>query len=55
MYSHDLDNIVYEVGNKAKKKMCVYCHMLKKIRVGRSEMIFFLILFFITELMLDGI
>ena len=29
--------------------------MLKKIRVGRSEMIFFLILFFITELMLDGI
>ena len=20
--------------------MCVYCHMLKKIRVGRSEMIF---------------
>ena len=35
--------------------MCVYCHMLKKIRVGRSEIIFFLILFFITELMLDGI
>ena len=29
--------------------------MLKKIRVGRSEIIFFLILFFITELMLDGI
>ena len=28
--------------------------MLKKIRVGRSEMIFFLILFFITELLLDG-
>ena len=27
---------------KAKKKnMCVYCHMLKKIRVGRSEIIFF--------------
>ena len=24
------------------KKMCVYCHMLKKIRVGRSETIFFL-------------
>ena len=38
------------------KNMCVYCHMLKKIRVGRSEIIFFfLILFFITELMLDGI
>ena len=36
--------------------MCVYCHMLKKIRVGRSEIFFFfLILFFITELMLDGI
>ena len=29
--------------------------MLKKIRVGRSEIIIFLILFFITELMLDGI
>ena len=29
--------------------------MMKKIRVGRSEMIFFLILFLITELMLDGI
>ena len=40
---------------KAKKKMCVYCHMLKKIRVGRSEIIFFLVLFFIAELMLDGI
>ena len=24
-----------------KKNMCVYCHMLKKIRVGRSEIIFF--------------
>ena len=29
--------------------------MLKNIRVGRSEMIFLKILFFITELMLDGI
>ena len=35
--------------------MCVYGHMLKKIRVGRSEIILFLILFFITELKLDGI
>ena len=42
---------------KAKKKnMCVYCHMLKKIRVGRLEILFFLTLFFIlTKLMLDGI
>ena len=32
------------------EKMCVYCHMLKKIRVGRSEIFFFLILFFITKL-----
>ena len=41
---------------KAKKNhMCVYGHMLKKIRVGRSEIIFFLILFFTTELKLDGI
>ena len=29
--------------------------MLKKIRVGRSEIIFFLILFFISELIFDGI
>ena len=29
--------------------------MLKKIRVGRSEIIFFLISFFIRELILDGI
>ena len=30
------------VYDKAKKKyMCVYGHMLKKIRVGRSEIIFF--------------
>ena len=36
--------------------MCLYCHMLKKFRVGMSEIIFFLILlFFMTELMLDGI
>ena len=39
-----------------KKNMCVYCHMLKKIRVGRSEIIFFyFIFFFISELILDGI
>ena len=35
--------------------MCVYCHMLKKIRVGRSEIYIFLISFFISELILDGI
>ena len=35
--------------------MCVYGHMLKKIRVGRSKIICFLILFFVTELMFDGI
>ena len=41
---------------KAKKNYkCVYGHMLKKIRVGRSEIYFFLILFFITKLMFDGI
>ena len=39
--------------NKAKKNMCVYCHMLKKIRDGRLDV--FLILFFIAEMMLDGI
>ena len=37
----------YEIHNccfsaKAKKKyMCVYCHMSKKSRVGRSALIFF--------------
>ena len=34
------------VFHKANKKnMCVYCHMLKKIRVGRSEIIFFFLNF----------
>ena len=51
-YSNRLLRQIYKAN---KKKMCVYCHMLKKIRVGRSEMLFFLILFFITKLMLDGI
>ena len=37
-----------------KKNNGVYCHMLKKIRVGRSEIYIFLILFFISELILDG-
>ena len=45
---------VHKACKAQKKNMCVYCHMLKKIRVGRSEKIFFLILFFITELMLDS-
>ena len=42
----------YEIHNccfsaKAKKKsMCVYCHMSKKSRVGRSALIFF---FFIID------
>ena len=48
-----LDTATCNLGQK--KNMCVYCHMLKKIRVGRSEIIFFLILFFITELKLEGI
>ena len=31
--------------SKAKKKnMCVYCHMSKKSRVGRSGLFFFLLL-----------
>ena len=49
--------LVVPFGSKAKKKnnMCVNDHMLKKIRVGRSEIYIFLILFFITELMLDGV
>ena len=43
-------------GTKAKKNnKCVYDHMLKKIRVGRSEIFFVLILFFTPKLMLDGI
>ena len=32
--------------HKAKKNMWVYGHMLKKIRVGRSEIIFFFNLIF---------
>ena len=34
--------VAYLELNKAKKKyMCVYCHMSKKSRVGRSALIFF--------------
>ena len=34
-----------ECNHKAKKKyMCVYCHMSKKSRVGRSALIFFFLL-----------
>ena len=41
--------------SRQAKNIFVYCHMLKKIRVGRSDIIFSLILFFITELILDDI
>ena len=34
--------------------MCVSGHMLKKIKVSQSEIIFLKIVFFITELMLDS-
>ena len=37
--------LLYNTG-KAKKNMCVYCHMLKKIRVGRSEILFFYFIFY---------
>jgi hypothetical protein len=30
--------------HQAKKKMCVYCHMSKKSRVGRSGLIFYFFL-----------
>ena len=37
-------SMVINSGTKAKKKyMCVYCHMSKKSRVGRSGLIFFLL------------
>ena len=32
-----------------KKKMCVYCYMLKKSRVGRSAIIFFFFFFTIGQ------
>ena len=49
--------IWFEINSQKAKKnnKCVYGHMLEKIRVGRPEIIFFQILFFITKLMLDGI
>ena len=31
------------VNIRSKKKMCVYCHMSKKSRVGRLGLIFFLL------------
>jgi hypothetical protein len=41
-----MNNLKFAVGDqitwKAKKKnMCVYCHLLKKNRVGRSGLLFF--------------
>ena len=41
---------------KAKKKyMCVYCHMSKKSRVGRSALIFFFKLSAKPEIVVPGI
>ena len=46
MVSHDRDRMIFDFTStctKAKKKyMCVYCHMSKKSRVGRSGLIFLL-------------
>ena len=40
---HGLDWLAenHQYQAKKKKNMCVYCQMLKKIKVGRSEIIFF--------------
>jgi hypothetical protein len=46
-----IKSLIFPNMSKAKKKkyMCVYCHLLKKNRVGRSDLIFsfFFILKFI--------
>ena len=34
---------------RPKKYMCVYCHMSKKSRVGRSGLIFFFFFFFLLS------
>ena len=34
------------IGQAKKKYMCVYCHMSKKSRVGRSGLIFFFFFFY---------
>jgi hypothetical protein len=36
--------IILFLGGAKKKYMCVYCHMSKKSRVGRSGLIFFIII-----------
>jgi hypothetical protein len=38
-----------------KKNMCVYCHLLKKNRVGRSDLSFFFNIFFILKFSEFGI
>ena len=42
---HDITEILQDVAlniiRPKKKYMCVYCHMSKKSRVGRSALIFF--------------
>jgi hypothetical protein len=42
LYLINCEQIGSNKSHKAKKKyMCVYCHMSKKSRVGRSGLIFF--------------
>ena len=43
VYNNTPSNAIVNAASKAKKiYMCVYCHMSKKSRVGRSGLIFFL-------------
>ena len=52
--AHVLEVFIFRLRQKICMYVCVYCHMLKKIMVGDGR-IFFFNLFFVTELMLNGI
>ena len=38
---HNDSYFIFQTDLRPKKNMCVYCHMSKKSRVGRSGLIFF--------------
>jgi hypothetical protein len=46
--------MLFFVNSRPKKNMCVYCHMSKKSRVGRSGLIFFFLLSAKPEIVVPG-
>jgi hypothetical protein len=53
-YRHRWQHHTFLYPKVKKKYMCVYCHMLKKSRVGRSALIFFFELSAKPEIVVPG-